>query len=506
MRPPLLGWPLLVASVCIATVITPASPLPRSSPEAQGISSAAILDFIDAADREIDAMNSFILVRHGHVVAEGWWKPYAAELPHTLFSLSKSFTSTAVGLAVADGKLSVDDEVLKFFPGDAPAQPSEHLRQMRVRDLLSMSTGHHAEDLQNFPFQGPGRLTRAFLALPVAHKPGTLFVYNTPATFMLSAIVQKVTGETLMSYLQPRLFEPLGIEHPVSATSAQGIDLGGYGMAMTTEDIARFGQLYLQKGAWQGRQLLPSTWVEAATARQTSNGSNPSSDWDQGYGYQFWRCRYGLYRGDGAFGQYCIVMPEQDAIVAITSGVRDMQAVMNLVWTRLLPAMQTNALPPDRPGHEKLMRKLSTLSLPTPAGAKSSPLAAQVAGKTFVLPSNSEGIDSLRFEFASDVVILALSWDGIEHRIACAYGTWRPGRTALFPTLANDPLRQPEQSIAAAGAWASPETFTAKVCLNETPYILTLSFRFEGSEVFFDLKQNVAFGPSERPQLIGKAL
>ena len=314
--------------------------MPRSAPEAQGVSSAGILSFIEAADRSIESMNSFMLVRHGHVVAEGWWAPYRAEAPHSLYSLSKSFTSTAVGLAIAEGKLSLDDEVLKFFPDDAPAEPSNNLKAMRVSDLLRMSTGQQSEPARtsNEPW------TKTFLAQPVPFKPGTHFLYNTSATYMLSAIVQKATGTTVLDYLRPRLFEPLGIEHPTWETSPQGISAGGYGLSIRTEDIARFGQLYLQKGNWQGKQLVPESWVEAATSRQTSNGSNPQSDWDQGYGYQFWRCRHGAYRGDGAFGQYCVVMPEQDAVVAITSGVKDMQAVLNLVWDKLLPAMSPSPL------------------------------------------------------------------------------------------------------------------------------------------------------------------
>src|SRR5207244_5422812 len=170
----------------------------------------------------------------------------------------------------------------------------------------------------------------------------------------LSAIVQKVTGMTVLDYLKPRLFEPLGIEHPTWEASPQGITAGGYGLSIRTEDIARFGQLYLQKGKWQEKQLVPESWVEAATARQTSNGSNPKSDWDQGYGYQFWRCRNGAYRGDGAFGQYCIVMPEQDAVIVITSGLRDMQAVLNLVWETLLPGMSKKTLPADKANRAKL--------------------------------------------------------------------------------------------------------------------------------------------------------
>src|SRR5438270_5332330 len=164
--------------------------LPRSSPEAQGVSSSAVLSFIEAADKNIDSMNSFMLLRHGQVVAEGWWSPYGAASPHSLYSLSKSFTSTAVGLAIAEGKLRLDDEVLKFFPEDAPSAPSANLKAMRVSDLLRMSTGHQAE---------PSLMTakepwaRVFLKQPVPFKPGTHFLYNTPATYMRSAIVQKTT-------------------------------------------------------------------------------------------------------------------------------------------------------------------------------------------------------------------------------------------------------------------------------------------------------------------------
>jgi len=158
---------------------------------------------------------------------------------------------------------------------------------MRVSDLLRMSTGHQTEP----PCTPAQTWTKSFLAHPVLYKRGTHFLYNTSATYMLSAIVQKATGMTVLDYLKPRLFEPLGIERPTWETSTQGITTGGYALSIRTEDIAGFGQLYLQKGKWQGKQLVPETWVEAATARQTSNGSNPKSDWDQGYGYQFWRCR-----------------------------------------------------------------------------------------------------------------------------------------------------------------------------------------------------------------------
>src|SRR5688500_15132939 len=186
-------WSIL--SLVLAAGVVGAAPLPRSTPEAQGVSSAGILAFIEAADKTVDTMNSVMIVRHGKVITEGWWKPYEADTPHSMFSLSKSFTSTAVGLTIAEGKLSLDDPVLKFFPDQAPATPSENLKQMRVRDLLMMSTGHLNADVEKMgAIEGPGAI-KAFLEAPVALKPGTHFLYNSPATFMLSAIVQKTTGQ-----------------------------------------------------------------------------------------------------------------------------------------------------------------------------------------------------------------------------------------------------------------------------------------------------------------------
>ena len=331
--------------------------LPRSSPESQGISSTGILEFVDAATNQITSLHSFMLVRHGQVVTEAWWEPESANKPHVLWSLSKSFTSTAVGLAVAEGKLSIDDPVLKFFPDQAPAEPSANLKAMRVRDLLTMSTGHQDEvNLRN-----EKDWTRAFLAQSVPHKPGTHFKYNTPATYMQSAIVQKVTGQTVLDYLKPRLFEPLGIESPKWDSSPEGISLGGYGLFLRTEDIAKFGQLYLQKGQWQGKQLVPAEWIEQATSKQVSNGSDPSRDWDQGYGFQFWRCRHDAYRGDGRDGQFCIVLPKLDAVIAITANTGDMQAELNVVWDKLLPAFSDKPLAENPAGVAKLKESIAKL-------------------------------------------------------------------------------------------------------------------------------------------------
>jgi len=481
--------------------------MPRSSPESQGIPSPAIIDFIETADREIDGMHGFMLVRHGRVVAEAWWTPYDAKTPHILFSLSKSFTSTAVGLAIAEGKLSLDDEVLRFFPEDAPAEPSANLKAMRIRDLLRMATGHQTEPSlwRAEPGAADTPWTRRFLAHPVPFKPGTHFLYNSAGTYMLSAIVQKVTGATVLDYLRPRLFDPLGIENPSWVASPQGITAGGYGLLARTEDLARFGQLYLQKGIWNGQQLVPAAWVAEATALQTANGSNPKSDWDQGYGYQFWRCRHGFYRGDGAFGQYCIVMPELDAVVAITSGVRDMQAPMNLIWEKLVPAMKAEPLPESDAARRDLETKIAGLTVRMPSAQKTAPFDGYVSGRSYEFPDNDRGIRSLAFDFGPVSASLVVRSAGGETRTPIGLGSWIRSREGFTNGL-DRALSVPAQPlVAASGAWTADDVFTIKLALCETPFHSTLAFRFEGDRLLLDSEHNVAFGPTKLPQLVGQA-
>jgi CubicO group peptidase (beta-lactamase class C family) len=438
-----------------------------------------------------------MLLRHGQVVAEGWWGPYAADEPHMMFSLSKSFTSTAVGLAVSEGKLKVEDPVLQFFPDEAPAEPSANLKAMRVRDLLTMSTGHHDEDIQKFPYQSDESVVKHFLARPVAHKPGTFFVYNTPASYTLSAIVQKVTGQPVIDYLRPRLFEPLGITDPTWEASKQGVSMGGFGLNLRTEDIARFGQLYLQMGNWQGKQLVSAAWVETATSRLMSNGSSPSSDWEQGYGYQFWRSRHGFYRGDGAHGQFCLILPQYDVVVAITSGTPDMGSVMNLVWDRLVPALKTGALPADAAAHRKLTEKLATLKLRTLSGTASTSTAQTAVGKRYVFEKNPQSIESLGIESASPTgdVSLTMRIGGADQRIGSTLGSWTKGTLLVSGT---------PNPIAASGAWTADDTYSLKVVRYRTPFATTYQLRFAGDQLFVKAEQNVGPADARVAEFVGK--
>ncbi|MFW5656625.1 MAG: serine hydrolase domain-containing protein [Bacteroidota bacterium] len=472
------------------------------TPESQGISSQAILDFIQAAETERpDDLHSFILMRHGKKLAEGYWNPYNPESNHMLYSLSKSFTSTATGMAQAEGLLSINDPVISFFPEETPENPSENLQAMRIRDLLRMTTGHQNDALGPM-LQNQESWVKGFLELPVEHKPGTHFVYNTAATFMLSAIIQKVTGENLVEYLTPRLFKPLGIDTPVWEQNMDGISFGGWGLNIRTKDIASFGQLYLQKGAWKGEQLIPAAWVEEATTLQTSNGSNPDSDWEHGYGYQFWRCKTGVYRGDGAFGQYCIVMPELDAVVAITSGTSDMQAIMNLVWEHLMPAMQEESLPENPSAYEALQEKLADLSLSVVEGDSTSYLENEIAEKTFAISDNNMGITAGVLNIDDREALVTFTVNGEKVTVPVGFGEMK--RVAFpFPTE-NSISSLGEQKIATSAGWIAPDTLQVRSYLYETPYYFTFNLAFEGDEVTIQGKQNVAFGDTRLPVITGK--
>ncbi len=467
--------------------------LPRTSPERQGIASAALLRFVEALDSQVRELHSFMLLRHGSVVAEGWWSPYRRDYPHMVFSLSKSFTATAVGLAVAEGRFSLDDLVLSFFPEEAPTEVSDWLAAMRVRHLLTMSGGHADDTWASLVGQPDGNWVKGFLEMPVRYAPGTHFLYNTGATYMLAAIVQKTTGVRLLDYLEPRLFEPLGIQHAAWDESPQGIALGGIGLRIKTEDIARFGQLYLQKGLWQGRRLLSEAWVTEATAAQMANGTNPQSDWAQGYGYQFWRCRHGAYRGDGVFGQFCIVMPEQDAVLAITGGIDafDSQQPLNLAWEFLLPAMSQERLAEDSPSLRRLRGKLSSLVLPPAQGKVTSPVASQVAGRMYHLDDNELKLETIALYVSGSGWRVSITTAAGEETIPCGYGLWQPGQTTLF----NNPWLSGPKPFVASGAWTAEERFTMVLRLYETPFFHTLVFHFIGEEMLLEIRVNVSLEP-----------
>jgi CubicO group peptidase (beta-lactamase class C family) len=331
-----------------ASDMTAEGKLPRA--EASAELNAAFDNYLAAVAAAGQDLHSIMIVKGGKVVKEHWQSEGAPDKLHILNSVSKTFTSTAVGLAVAEGKLSLSDKVVDLFPDKLPAEVSENLKKVEVRHLLTMSGGHDTEPSFRKLAEGTDWV-EAFLAHPFEHEPGTYFWYNSMGTYMLSAIVQKVTGEKVIDYLTPRLFEPLAIEGATWQESPQGINTGGWGLYLKTEDLAKMGQLILRRGEWNGVQIVPAEWIDQMTTAHIDSrpaGKRPEqitfkaedSDWLQGYGYQMWRCRHGAVRADGANGQYIIVMPEQDVVIAMTANIGDMQGEINLVWEHLLPVLK----------------------------------------------------------------------------------------------------------------------------------------------------------------------
>lgn len=325
--------------------------LPRA--EATPKMTKALNKYLEAVGKAEQDLHSVMVLQHGKVIAERWLSEGAWNKPHVMNSVSKTFTATAIGFAVSEGLLKVTDKVISFFPDKLPATISPNLEKLEIRHLLTMSGGHDTDPTGKVRQMEGADWVEAFLNTPFEHEPGTFFCYNSIGTYVLSAIVQKVTGQKVVDYLYPRLFCPLGIVGVHWEESPQGINCGGWGLYIRTEDMAKMGQFLLQKGQWNGKQLLPASWVEEATTSKVASvpaGVRPekakelgltakNSDWVQGYGYQMWRCRHDAVRADGANGQYIILLPEKDAVIVTTAHIGDMQAEINLIWKYLLPAL-----------------------------------------------------------------------------------------------------------------------------------------------------------------------
>jgi len=485
---------LLIVSYGCKNSKPASSSLPRSTPEAEGVSSEGLLTFLDSAAADRHEFHSIMILRHGKVVAEGWWAPYRPDLRHTLYSTSKSFTSTAVGFAVTEKLLSVDDKVVSFFPDQLPDTVSPFLAQMTVKDLLTMSAGQSPDPTGRISSSSQ-QWVRDFLATPVLKEPGTEFLYNSMATFMLSAIVQKVTGEKIAEYLRPRLFEPLGIEGYDWEESPEGVNSGGWGLRVKTEYMAKFGQLYLQKGMWNGEQVIPAEWVEEATtfkidqAPDALPGVKSSSDWMQGYCYQFWRSRNNAFRADGAFGQYIIIMPEKDAVVAITCESPDMQDEINLVWDYILPAIHDGALPEDRESLAKLKERLAALALPVPAEKPDSPLAVKLSGRNFVFGDPQHNLGYFSATFDGDTCTVEMETAGQKNLIAAGRGRWIESETSLAgPNLISRPGGPMSHRIAAAYEGSSDSTLDVTIRYIESPHHIRARCSFEGDTLILNTR------------------
>ena len=505
---------LLLAVSCKNDISKQVADLPRSTPEAEGVNSDGIIAFLKTAEKGKHEFHSFMFLRHGNVIAEGWWAPYAPELKHTLYSTSKSFTSTAVGFAVTGNLIDVSDKVISFFPEYLPDTVSPFLADMGIRDLLSMSAGLDPDPTRQITSNNDNWV-KAFLNLPVVNDPGTKFLYNSMATYMLSAIVQKVTGQPVIDYLTPRLFDPLGISGIDWERDPMGINTGGWGLRLKTEDMAKFGQLYLQKGKWNNEQILPEEWVNEATTfkiDQAPGVPEPvknSSDWMQGYCYQFWRCRHNAFRADGAYGQYIIVMPDQDAVVAITCESHDLQDELNMVWDYLLPSITNNKLPKNNESYETLKHMLASLSIPLPAEGTDATRQSELSGKKYNIDPNDRRMESIAFGFNEDICHVTMNYNGKSWDLGFGSDDWvnstttRPGPNLLLAARGHLAGIPPVQT-AGIYRWRDKKTLELTLRYIESPHTEIITCQFDGDKISIDTKYS--YMPAvDMPDLIGLA-
>ncbi|MDR0359247.1 MAG: beta-lactamase family protein [bacterium] len=441
--------------------------LTRSAPTELKVDAGRVLAFLDAVEASGMELHSLMILRHGSVVAEGWWAPYRRDDVQLLYSLSKTFTAMAIGVAVGEGLFSTEDLVADLLPRFVPAQLPDHLRQLRVRHLLSMASGHREETLERLGEMGPDPV-RSFLSLVPEEPPGTIFAYNQGNPLTLSQIITTVTGQRIADYLRPRLFDPLGIEHAEWLTTSAGIDQGYSGLHVTTEAVAKLGQLILQNGRWEDVQLVPSGYVRECRRPQIdSAGHFTGPDWQEGYGYLMWICRYGAQRGDGAFGQYSIVLPDADAVVACTSRVSDMQAELDLIWEHLLPAFGDSS--PSREDDRALAERLKRLSItPVAAGAPGPGRPVELSPTRMDEPFD-DLIERARIEPRPGGTRLVLTVAGEEHAFDLPNGQWSDG---VLPGLSR---QFPEVSV--SGGWVAEDEYHADVIWRCAPHRLELRAR-----------------------------
>ena len=465
--------------------------LERVTPESVGIHSEGILKFIDLAESRGLELHSMMLLRHGKVCAEGWWKPYNPASPHMMFSFTKALTSTAIGFACQEGALSLDDRLSELFPDEMPENPSENLLACTVRDLLTMSCGHETE-INTFDVNEPDWI-KNFLSHEFKYKPGTCFMYNTAGTNMLCAALKRRTGENLFEYLTPRLFEPLGIENIECFRLPDGIEMGGAGSRLKTEDMARFILFVSRHGKWEGKQLLNAEWFDMASANQIStispanNEDNP--DWRCGYGFQFWRCvPEHVFRADGAFGQYGVVFEDKDTVLILQSSSSNQQEQLTCAWEALLPAITDEETQPERPLAHVLKKRLDIAGKICAFREVVPGLVDFIVGVWSVAPKGCVK-KTLRFEFAPEKANLVFEQDNGEF-------TAEIGLQSHFTSFTLG-----GRTYGAVGRWRSDKRFELEVRCAESAGGRRLIFTFEGDALTLETESTMAIsgGIADRP-------
>lgn len=394
------------------------------TPEAAGIPSVAVTEFIDRLEDKTLPMHSILLLKGDQIAAEAYWQPFDATFRHRMYSTSKSFVSVAIGILAGDGKLSLDDRVVDFFPEyKTRHQPLHPYKEMvTVRDLLKMTTCFNVPDYARFD-----DWTEAFFRLPAAHLPGQSFRYDTLGTVMLCMIVRRVAGVEFMEFLQPRLFDPAGMSANLQCIQSPcGHDWGGSGVLCTTRDLAKFAYVCMHDGKWDGEQLIPEDYIRTATSRQVDNIlSTTDPEHQYGYGYQFWRNRFGFAcRGMGS--QLAVCVPESDLILVATADTQSIACGDSIIYDALdsliLKKMSDDPIAENTSAHAALQAKIAKLSLRTVDGAKHSLITSRINGRTYVLDENGMKMKHVCFTFEGDEGVLTYENATGTHAIRFGFG------------------------------------------------------------------------------------
>lgn len=369
--------------------------IPRAeTPEEVGVSSEIVQKFLDGMEKEGLEFHSLMVIRHGKVAVEFYNKPFSAEEPHSMYSVSKTWTATAIGLAIDEGLIALDTKVIDIFPEYLPEKADPYLDKLTIRHLLTMSSGKSINLLED---KSKVDWLAQFFKSPWGFEPGEKFLYTNENIFMLAAVIKRMTGLSVRQYLKPRLFEPLGIEVPFWETEANGIEAGGWGLYLKTEDLAKLMLCYAQGGQVHGQQILPEWWTKEASKFQIDNSENAAKDSSAGYGYCLWRCGTipNTYRADGMFSQFGIVMEDYDAVVTATSGIAFEQNALDYLFQFFPNAFfdQTAVQKDTVPGWKKYLR---SFSLEKPEKSPHSPLEETLKGKT-ILVSNKKYLQTIGF-------------------------------------------------------------------------------------------------------------
>lgn len=458
--------------------------LPSASPESMGVRSGDIARFVErlSQNEPFQDPHALILVRHGHVLAEGYFAPFDQSSRHSLFSVSKSFVSTAVGFAVQEGLIALDERIADAFPEYLPEMPAPEFRVLTVRHLLMMATGQEGVGVHMTLSGVDCGIPEAFFRAPFLDAPGTTFRYSSAVTYMLSRLILKRAGVDVVAYLTPRLFDPLGIERPYTRRCPEGVPLGYTGMRLSARDIALYGEFYLKRGMWNGKQLLDPAWIDLATQKHVDTHSSTGDEWSQGYCFQFWRGSHNTYRFCGANGQMCICMPDLDALCVVQSGYdyRVLQYVVDSFYETIYSGMRDEPYPEDEPARKRLNTLLDGLMLPVLSG-NFSPLCGFVNGVSYTSDAGA-----LTLQFTGGAGVLTYTIVGKPYTLA--FGLLRPMRapSTLCERYALEP--QPDDPADAFGYWETLRTLCITARIIPTPTVLTLSLTFTGEQVRMELR------------------